>query len=228
MHAAKSTCAPLLKESSHVPETRSPEERRSYSTAHVAKRMGVSIPTVQRWVDAGQLLAWKTLGGHRRIDADSADALISRHSSAAMAPAPAETISVVIVDDNPDDRDLLAALVDEALPGASVTIADNGFVGLVAIGKTQADLVITDIQMPHMDGIEMLRQLCSNEGLSPRALVAVTSLTPRQLAQRGELPEAVQYVRKPVTDPEAFIQMLRTAVGGANLHQSVPPAGAGS
>lgn len=199
-----------------MPETRSPPERRSYSTAHVAKRMGVSIPTVQRWVDAGQLLAWKTLGGHRRIDADSADELISRHSGAAVGPAPAEAaLNIVIVDDNPDDRDLLAALVDEAFPGASVTVADNGFVGLVAIGKTQADVVITDIQMPHMDGLEMLRQLAASEGQSPRALVAVTSLTPRQLAQRGELPGAVQYMRKPIVDPVAFIRILKAVVDGA-------------
>jgi excisionase family DNA binding protein len=52
--------------------------RKSYSTVEIARRLGVSIQTVQRWVDAGRLKAWKTLGGHRRIDADSAEALL-RH-----------------------------------------------------------------------------------------------------------------------------------------------------
>jgi len=59
-----------------TPRLRPPGQRpSSYSTAHVAKQLGISVPTVQRWVDAGQRKAWKTPGGHRRIDADSAERL---------------------------------------------------------------------------------------------------------------------------------------------------------
>lgn len=194
--------------------------RRSYSTAELARRMGVSIPTVQRWVDAGQLQAWKTLGGHRRIDADSADALIAQQAAAAAVPATAAPLGVVIVDDNPDDRDLLGALVEAALPGATVTVADNGVLGLLAIGQTRPDVVITDIQMPQVDGLEMLRQLAGIDATGPRVLVAVSSLSPRQLAQRGELPASVQYVRKPIAEPDAFIAMLRAAVAGTPPPQS--------
>lgn len=187
-------------------------DRRSYSTVFVARQLGVSIPTVQRWVDAGQLRAWKTLGGHRRIDAESADELIRQHvGDMAAAPVAAQSVRVVIVDDNPDDRDLFSALVEEALPGATVTVADNGFVGLMAIGQTDPRIVITDIQMPKMDGIEMLRQIADADGESPRVLIAVSSLGPKQLAQRGELPGPVKFVRKPVDDPAAFIDMLRAA-----------------
>ncbi|XVJ69915.1 MAG: excisionase family DNA-binding protein [Rhizobacter sp.] len=50
---------------------------RTYSTVEIARRLGVSIQTVQRWVDSGKLKAWKTLGGHRRIDAESAEALLA-------------------------------------------------------------------------------------------------------------------------------------------------------
>lgn len=194
--------------------------RRSYSTAELARRMGVSIPTVQRWVDAGQLQAWKTLGGHRRIDADSADALIAQQAATAAVPSTAAPLGVVIVDDNPDDRDLLGALVEAALPGATVTVADNGVLGLLAIGQTRPDVVITDIQMPQVDGLEMLRQLAGIDAAGPRVLVAVSSLSPRQLAQRGELPASVQYVRKPIAEPDAFIAMLRAAVAGTPPPQS--------
>lgn len=51
---------------------------RTYSTVEIARRLGVSIQTVQRWVDTGKLKAWKTLGGHRRIDAESAEALLKK------------------------------------------------------------------------------------------------------------------------------------------------------
>ena len=49
---------------------------RSYcSTAEAARSLGVSIRTIQLWVDGGFLAAWKTAGGHRRILLDSVDRL---------------------------------------------------------------------------------------------------------------------------------------------------------
>src|SRR5262249_36133658 len=134
----------------------------SYSTAYVARRLGVSVPTVQRWVDSGHLRAWKTVGGHRRIEAESAERLFRAHGgggSGAALPAVQAPLSVLIVEDNPDDRDLLVVLVESALPGASITVAENGFQGLVAIGRHAPRVLVTDIAMPHMDGLAMLREI---------------------------------------------------------------------
>jgi len=189
--------------------------RPSYSTAYVARRLGVSIPTVQRWVDSGHLKAWKTVGGHRRIDAQSAEVLFQANPAAA-GPARASMLpSVMVVDDNPDDRDLLSALVEQALPGAEVTLAENGFQALVAIGQQAPDVLITDILMPHMSGLEMLRNLSSHCAVRPRVLMAVSSLTPEDLARQGELPSDVAFERKPL-EPETFIASLRSAWADAN------------
>jgi excisionase family DNA binding protein len=182
----------------------------SYSTAYVAERLGVSVPTVQRWVDAGHLKAWKTLGGHRRIDAQSAERLFESQDlpEAGTAKAPP---SVVIVEDNPDDRDLLAALCEEAFPGARLTLAENGFVGLVAVGQAAPDVLITDIVMPKMDGIEMLRQLSQHCAVRPRVLVAASSEPAELRFRRGRLPDDVLFVAKPI-EPEPFIELLRTSL----------------
>lgn len=191
----------------------------SYSTAYVATRLGVSVPTVQRWVDAGHLKAWKTPGGHRRIDARSAEALfrgrpriqedVSGHNEAA-------PLKVVIVDDNPDDRELFALWVDTAIPGAQVTLADNGFQGLVAIGQVAPDVVVTDIMMPKMDGVEMLNQLAQHCAVRPRVLIATSSLNTTQLAQHGPLPEGVHFLAKPMV-PGDFFQVLRTALASGAI-----------
>jgi CheY-like chemotaxis protein len=125
-------------------------------------------------------------------------------------------VTVPSVEDNPDDRDLLAALLESALPGARISVADNGFQALVAIGRTAPDVVVTDIVMPHMNGFEMLRQLCTQCVVQPSVTVAVSSRTPAQFAAMGTLPPDVGFIPKPI-EPALFIVTVRTAAGAAAL-----------
>lgn len=194
----------------------------SYSPAELARRLGVSAPTIQRWVDQGHLRAWKTVGGHRRIDAASAEAFIASQQAASggesAAPAP---VSVLIVDDNESDRDVLAALVEEALPQAAIRLMDNGFQALTSIGQVMPQVLVTDIVMPHMNGIEMLRHVCQ-AGQRPQLVVAVSSYTAEQVEDLGGLPEGVVRMAKPVA-PAPFIELLRQVTAG--VHAPPPVAG---
>lgn len=193
-----------------MPSTPRPSVPASYSTVEVARRFGVSTATVQRWVDQGLMKAWKTAGGHRRIDAQSAESFFRGQglSSAALH-------SALVVDDNPDDRDLLSSLVEAALPGVQVEQADNGFQALMMIGRSRPDVLVTDLVMPHMNGAEMLRQVMAQPGGTPVAMLAVTSRSGPALASLGPLPDAVQVLRKPLT-PEAFERALQAALRGSS------------
>ena len=191
------------------------KDRRSHTTIDVAKRLGVSLQTVQRWVDAGHLQAWKTLGGHRRIDAASAERLFQDQEGrigALQAPeakaAPAAGVSVLVVDDNDMDRALLVTLVQQALPQAKVESAANGIQGLIAIGKLAPQLVITDIVMPNIDGFEMIRSLLEDTASRPRTLIAVSALSKQELSRKGKLPAEVQLFTKPL-DQERLVAAIR-------------------
>ena len=191
----------------------------TYSTSEVAKRLGISTQTVQRWVDSGQLKAWKTLGGHRRIEAEGVELLFRLHGVTvpdARAPtAPSgraqaeQALSILIVDDNPDDRDILAHLLAEAFPEATVAAATNGFHGLIAIGRMAPDIVITDVLMPHMNGFEMIRQLLNGNAVRPRVILAISSNSLAELAPRGHLPDGVVFMQKPLD----IVLALRLALG---------------
>jgi len=192
-------------------------DRRSYTTLDVAKRLGVSLQTVQRWVDAGHLKAWKTLGGHRRIDAESAEQLFKSQDGQIGVVSDSKTpasISVVVVDDDAADRALMVALVRQALPEAHIEVAENGFLALALIGKLRPDIVITDIHMPHMDGFEMVRQLSTNELIRPQTLIAVSASSPQEVAALGQLPDDVQLLTKPL-DQALVIATLRRAATGS-------------
>lgn len=202
-----------------MPNSRAPLGPASYSTAHLARRLGVSVPTVQRWVDLGHLKAWKTVGGHRRIDAESAENFIrvqmQQRGGPATAPAEAAPpFSVLVVDDNLDDSDLLCALVEIAVPGARIVVAANGFDALIEVGRAMPDLIVTDITMPHMDGVEMIRHLSARGDARPPAIVAVSSHSAAHVDKLGGLPPGVALLPKPV-ELALFVQTVNLALDGS-------------
>lgn len=197
----------------------------SYSTMEVARRLGVSLQTVQRWVDAGRLTAWKTLGGHRRIEAASAERLFAEHESrlgpAEAAPAPHALSTVpaapaaLIVEDNELDREVLVELLTRVRPGVRIETVCDGFEALIAIGRSDPDILITDVHLPHMDGIEMLRRLSVDA--RPRQIVAVSAFTADDLPALRELPPGVRFLRKPID-----AQRLAEALGDTDAAADAP------
>ncbi|MGM9489265.1 excisionase family DNA-binding protein [Ideonella sp. YS5] len=194
------------------------EGTRSYSTIEVAKRLGISLQTVQRWVDSGRLKAWKTPGGHRRIDAASAEKLFVEYEQSLGADTPSSPslatptrpVRVVIVDDDAMDRELISALVQAALPTAQLQVAGNGFQGLVMIARFAPEIVVTDVHMPHMDGFEMIRNVLADAQTRPRLMIAVSAKSAAELKDFGQLPAEVLLLRKPL-EREAFAAALRRA-----------------
>ncbi|MCV2357450.1 response regulator [Paucibacter sp. TC2R-5] len=180
------------------------ERAASYTTIEAAKQLGISPASVQRWVDAGHLKAWKTLGGHRRIDAASVTALLNSQSldaapPAAQAPAQSQALdepTLLLVDDDDIARELLEMQVRLLLPSANLLLAENGFQALMMVGRSAPDVVITDMVMPHMNGIEMIRQLQASP--KPPLIIAVSSQSRENLARLGGLPDEVLLLAKPV------------------------------
>lgn len=64
---------------------------------------------------------------------------------------------ILLVDDDSDIREVLRDHLESA--GHSVVEAQNGKMGLVALGQTPCDLVITDVYMPDGDGIEFITEI---------------------------------------------------------------------
>ena len=60
-------------------------EKSFCTTRQAATQLGVSVGTVQLWVESGLLQAWKTAGGHRRVLRDSVESLLHRKPAAPAA-----------------------------------------------------------------------------------------------------------------------------------------------
>ncbi len=84
--------------------------------------------------------------------------------------------SILVVEDNEINRDVAQALLEEA--GICVTLAENGEIALQRLSEGEFDLILTDVQMPVMDGItatEKIRHDLNNKSIPIIAMTANTS-----------------------------------------------------
>jgi excisionase family DNA binding protein len=158
--------------------------RRSYfTTFEISQLCEVNPTTVQNWVKERKLKAFVTPGGHRRIKRED---LLNFLAEFRM-PIPPEVAPkmplVMIVDDERDIREMLVELMTESEARIEVASAENGVEALLKIGERAPDLLILDIRMPGMNGIEVCRQLKSsprNQRIKIAAISGDTSSSTQQ------------------------------------------------
>ena len=175
-------------------------------TQEAARRLGVSVRTVQLWVENGTLDAWKTPGGHRRILRSSVEAAL-RSREQTPRPDDSENLRVLIVEDDLAMQSYYAALFEILRPDADLTMAADGFEGLVELGKVAPRLMLVDVDMPGMDGITMLEKIVRNEIGGDMKIAVVTGLSSSQLEQRGGVPTSIPVYSKPLS-VDSLIELL--------------------
>ena len=124
-------------------------------------------------------------------------------------------MKVVVVEDEALVRRGIVLTVDWAgVDCAVVGEAADGMEGLAVIRETQPDLIVTDIKMPRLDGLEMLRQL-REEG-SRAHVIILTAYSDFSYAQAALKLGAVDFLLKPFQDGELeeAVTRLRSRVGG--------------
>ncbi|MSP87095.1 MAG: helix-turn-helix domain-containing protein [Methylotenera sp.] len=169
------------------------------TTSDVAKELGVTIRSVQLWVDQGALDAWKTPGGHRRISRESFNKMIKvRTSSRKMAEDTTQLKVLVLENDEAMQTHYRKTIEAWDLP-ITLTLLRNSCQAFVDICLHRPDILVTELIMPDMDGLAMLRALCNAEAFSQMAIVAVTTMSPEEIRQKGGLPKRVcLYGKNPV------------------------------
>jgi len=176
-----------------------------YSTVEAAKLLGVSVRTVQLWVENGSLEAWKTAGGHRRIVSSSVDEYISAQNIDTDQRTANKTI--LVVEDNPTVSKFYEAAINSWKLPIDVVVKNDGFEGLVEIGRKVPDLVISDVYMPGMDGLQMIRSMYKSNLLTSEQIIIISGLSNESIQDRGGIPAGVDSFSKPVD-----IEQLKKAI----------------
>jgi CheY-like chemotaxis protein/anti-sigma regulatory factor (Ser/Thr protein kinase) len=117
---------------------------------------------------------------------------------------------ILIAEDNDAQREGLRALLQHH--GFEVTTAPDGAEAIEKLRANSFDLLLVDVWMPRMNGIEVLAQL-KNEARKPRVIVMTADDTPETLLEAVR-EQAFQYIAKPY-DPKALVQMVKIALDAA-------------
>ena len=110
------------------------------------------------------------------------------------APRP---LRVLVADDNPVNRKLYSTLLRRA--GHEVLTAEDGTAALLAMQQQRLDLVLMDVEMPHLDGVQVTQAYRSQESNEHLPIVALTGHMGQEARLRGCGMDAV--LVKPVRAP---------------------------
>lgn len=112
---------------------------------------------------------------------------------------------IVAIDDDETIRELIAAAL--RFEGYEVVEAEDGAAGLQAVRDHRPDLVVSDVNMPRMDGFAMLQALLAEPAIQATPVILLTSLQEREHVRSGMTSGADDYLTKPINFDE-----LREAV----------------
>lgn len=189
-----------------------------YTTAEVANLLGMAVRSVQLMVDRGELEAWKTPGGHRRITRASVEQWRTRQSGAP-APAPAPTMAaaapasipaaaqdpasaksvtrVLLIEDSVHFQNLVRLLLQRHFPQVELHVAHDGITGMALYGQIQPDVLLVDILLPDIDGAALITTLRTHAQFARSKLLVVTSLDAAEREAYAFALSGVRVIHKP-------------------------------
>ena len=112
---------------------------------------------------------------------------------------------VLVVDDEKSMRDLLAITLQKA--GYEVTLAEGGAAAIEAIRRDPFDAIITDLRMPKVDGLQVLRS--AKEQSPDTAVIMVTAMASTETAVEAMKLGAYDYITKPFKVDELQLTIQR-------------------
>lgn len=172
----------------------------SLLTSHQAGALlQVTPASIIKWVKDGRITAFRTPGGHRRIRARDLLEFVARHNMPVPeALARAGKRRLLIVDDDRVQLRSLERRLKRHAEQIEVALVDNGIQALILVGEIKPHLVVLDVFMPEIDGLEVCRQLKTRASTSHIKVVVTSGRMTPKLEEEALSAGAVRCLPKPI------------------------------
>ena len=132
------------------------------STRQSAKILQVSLGTVQKMVELGELIAWKTRGGHRRILASSLEQQLQRRKRAMRQKTTQNCVAMGIFRRYENGQELMESIADWQLK-VDMEMAVDSLEGLMKAVSIAPDLIFLDALIPPVEQVHLIHYLSKNK-----------------------------------------------------------------
>lgn len=123
---------------------------------------------------------------------------------------PAKGIKILVVDNAPDNRELVKNTLEPM--GYEVALAESVAAGLALLRASHFDLILCDLHMPEVDGLEFLRMAKADPQLCATPFLMISSSVGNEADNRLALDLGVaQLIRRPI-EPEALLTKIETCL----------------
>ena len=186
--------------------------RRFFTTSEVARYCAVTNDGVLKWIKSGKLRAFSTPGGHYRVSADDFREFLQKYDipiDESFFTGASRTRSVLVVDDEPDIREIVRRVLKEMEPNLRVEEASDGYEAGIKIGSMQPDLVIMDVMMPKVDGLSLCKSIRDNPETRSIKVLAITAFPEHDSIRRMYDAGADLCLMKPIQFEHFRLEVLR-------------------
>lgn len=121
------------------------------------------------------------------------------------------TRSILLVDDEPQTRDLLRLMLKR--DGYEVFDAEDGYDALKKVKKHHPDIVILDVMMPELDGIEVCERIRADEDVADIPVIMLSARTHTEAVEIGITAGATRYLAKPIGRQELLRHVSEVLAG---------------
>lgn len=162
-------------------------KKKFLKTNEAARYLGVSRSSLTNWVKQGTLGGGATPGGHYRFTVDELNSFAEKRGLNFHKRDEDTPVRILLIEDDKAFCEFVKDSLD-IFAGFEFKEADDGMQGALLIGTWRPDLVILDIRMPNMNGLEFCRMLKENENTANvKVIVASAFLSPEVRAEISEL-----------------------------------------
>lgn len=118
-------------------------------------------------------------------------------------------MKILVVDDDKTTRKMVSLILKSK--GYEVVTAENGMDGLQKLGLERINLILTDMNMPYMDGIEFTKQVRANPDTSQIPIVMLTTEADDEEKRKAYEAGVDDYLVKPAT-AEQIVESMRRII----------------
>lgn len=145
-----------------------------YSTFEIASMLQVDPGSVSNWIDHNLLKAYRTPGGHRRVNSEDLLGFLGQHSIPVPSELELQPKRVLVVDGKAAQGKSIANAIKKSHPDYQVVEVHDGFHAGSCIAGLKPDVVILTNGVPGLDPVQICKEIRSQAATRHTAIVALT------------------------------------------------------